>query len=74
MLTQKVIIEVIKSGKLLTKNPSDSFLIINEFNAIDRSKNYTWEFQKTMNYWTKGNWKVVARDVQDAIRQYKAKC
>lgn len=73
MITQKVIIEVLKTGNYVTPNVNDSFLIEKEFGQLNRSKNYTWMFQKTENYWSDANWKVVARDVQSAIKNYKQK-
>ena len=73
MLTQKIIIETIKTNSLLTPNPKDSFLIIDIFNLIDRSENYSFKFQKTQEYWTSADWKVVATDVQKSINFYKSK-
>lgn len=67
MTTQKMIIEVIKTNKLLTPNASDSFKIINTFNSLDRSKNYSWMFKKTQECWTAQDWRAVARDVQEMI-------
>lgn len=67
-VSQKVIIEVIKTSNILTPNASDSFEIIDEFNRLDRSKNYSWQFQKTQDHWAASDWKQVARDVQEASK------
>ncbi len=63
-VTQKEIIETIKTGNLINENPSVSFKVIETFNSLDRSKNYAWRFQKTQQYWTSANWNVVAREVK----------
>jgi len=73
MTTQKVIIEVIKTGAMVAKNPSDNFLIEKEFNSLNNSKNYAWMFQATQQYWTPQQWRIVAADVQAQIRNYKGK-
>ena len=73
MLTQKIIIAVIKTNKLLTENPNDSNKIITEFERLCRGKNYSFQFQKTQEYWTAQDWKVVARDVQEIIAHDRRK-
>jgi undecaprenyl pyrophosphate synthase len=72
MITQKAIIEVLKTGNGPVPS-TDLFLINKEFGQLNRSKNYTWMFQKTENYWTDANWRVVARDVQQCIKNYKSR-
>lgn len=69
MTTQKEIIECLKNGKPVKRFER----IQSEFNALYNSKNYNWMFQKTSAYWTDANWKIVARDVQQALKHYYSK-
>lgn len=66
-VSQKVIVEVVKTNNLITPNANDSFKIIDTFNRLDRSKNYSYQFKKTKEYWSDANWKTVARDIQEQI-------
>jgi len=65
--SQKVIVEVIKTNKLITPNANDSFEIIDTFNRLDRSNNYSFQFKKTQEFWSDSNWKTVARDIKEQL-------
>lgn len=73
MFTQKQIIEVARNNNMVTKNATDAFQIIQEFEALDRSLNYNFRFQKTRQYWSDAEWRQVAKDVQKQMKIYKSK-
>lgn len=73
MFTQKQIIEVARNNNMVTKNANDAFQIIKEFEALDRSLNYNFRFQKTRQYWSDAEWRQVAKDIQNQMKIYKSK-
>jgi len=72
-ITQKQIIDTLKTGWNGYADPSDFNLVVRMYHTNNNSLSYSSKFKADYPEWTAKNWREVAKDVQELIFHYKSR-